>query len=826
MSNFHRVAFNQDVLSDALASFVWEQKYRYKHPTKGDANIDETRRRVVEAVYAKDEDLAAREQAFDVVKNGWFIPAGRINAGAGTEHAVTLLNCFVSGTIPDSLTGIQRSIAQAALTMQQGGGIGSDYSTIRPAGALVSRTNTVSSGIIPFAQQQDAMCKTIASSGSRRGAMMLTLSDDHPDLWNESDMETMKDHAGNDVLKYPSFISAKRQSGNLTQFNVSVLVSDAFMKAVKEDALWDLGSFSPRMDGKHVEVLSRLFPHDAEHVTQKFQTSPELLYRKGEVRPWYVYRRVRARMLWESIMRSNYVFAEPGVLFIDRINDRNNLNYCETIRCVNPCGEQPLPPHGACNLGSVNLAFLVNNPFTDNAAIDWEAFDRTVEVAVRFLDNVLDVSKYPLEEQAEEAYNKRRIGLGVTGFADMLIQLRVSYGSKESCVIASRLAKRLQEKSYEASAKLAASRGYFPAYDSKFLLSPNVAQLPRSIYELIKKHGIRNGVLNTIAPNGTISLFIGNVSSGIEPNFSFESTLRTVRQPDGSLEKFPSIPYAKRLYESLFGETATDALPVYFKGAMDIKPEHHIDVQAAWQTYIDASISKTVNVATELSYEEFVAVYMHAYDNGCKGCTTYRFDPASGRGAVLQLEDVATVTNAAPVPSTPIASTEIKKRPQILSGRTHKLTWPLTGVNWYITITHDEELQPMELFISTKATEHQEWVTALSRLVTAILRRGGNLDFLPTEMMEVHATTGGVFIDKVFVPSIVAAIGQVLGKEMNWLKAVKGFEPFPDDIEATDTTTLPKSSTMHETCPECGQPTLIRETGCKRCLSCEYEACG
>ena len=463
-------------MSDISAQ-IWDLKYRLKAPdgTPVDRDVADSWARVAMALADAEhpDQRVARGQEFAQALAGHkFLPAGRILAGAGTGRAVTLFNCFVMGTITDSMDGIFSALREAALTLQQGGGIGYDFSTLRPKGALVKGVGADASGPVSFMEVWDAMCRTIMSAGSRRGAMMATLRVDHPDI--------------------EDFIAAKRTPGRLSNFNLSVLVSDAFMAAVKADADWDLA-----FGGK-------------------------------------VYRTVKAKALWERMMRSTYDYAEPGVIFIDRINTQNNLAYCESIAATNPCGEQPLPPYGACLLGSINLAKLVRHPFDDDAALDMAELERLVGTAVRMMDNAIDVSRFPLAEQQAEAKAKRRIGLGVTGLADALIFCRVRYGSPESIQLIKTWLAAISHAAYRASMELAREKGAFPLFDAReYLARPHIAALPDDIRDGIARFGIRNALLTSIAPTGTISLFADNVSSGIEPVFAFSYT-RKVTQADGS----------------------------------------------------------------------------------------------------------------------------------------------------------------------------------------------------------------------------------------------------------------------------------------------------
>ncbi len=458
-----------------IAEQIWDMKYRFKAAdgTPKDASVEDTWRRIARDLAQVEEDKAGWEdQFFGALADFKYLPAGRITAGAGTARRVTLFNCFVMGTVPDSMGGIFDMLKEAALTMQQGGGIGYDFSTIRPRGADVKGVSADASGPLSFMDVWDAMCRTIMSAGSRRGAMMATMRCDHPDV--------------------EDFIAAKSDPARLRMFNMSVLITDAFMDAVKADGTWEL----------------------------KFGDK--------------VYRTLQARDLWNRIMQATYDFAEPGVIFIDRINAANNLSYCETIAATNPCGEQPLPPYGACLLGSINLARLVTDPFEDAARLDPQALQELVATAVRMMDNVVDVSKFPLPEQEREAQAKRRIGLGVTGLADALLMLGLRYGSDEAAAQTESWLKAIARAAYLASVDLAKEKGAFPLFDAEaYLASGTMMQMDEDVRDAIREHGIRNALLTSIAPTGTISLYAGNVSSGIEPVFAYAYP-RKVLQKDGS----------------------------------------------------------------------------------------------------------------------------------------------------------------------------------------------------------------------------------------------------------------------------------------------------
>ena len=557
-----------NVFRSPIAEQMWDMKYRLKEydGTPVDLTVHDTWSRIADALAVKEKDPEHWAEVFNTALESFkFLPAGRINAGAGTgDRNVTLFNCFVMGTVEDSLSGIFDGLKEAVLTMQQGGGIGYDFSTLRPQGAEVVGVASDSSGPLSFMDVWDASCKTIMSAGTRRGAMMATLRCDHPDV--------------------EKFIEAKRDPLRLRMFNMSVLVTDAFMAAVKSNDSFDL-----KFNGK-------------------------------------VYKTIQARTLWDKIMHSTYAYAEPGIIFIDRINEMNNLNYCEVIAATNPCGEQPLPPYGACLLGSINLAALLNPDYT----INYELLDETVTTAVRMMDNVIDVSKFPLPAQQEEAQNKRRIGLGVTALADAMALGGIVYGSDEGVAWTDRVMQAISIAAYQASIDLAKEKGSFPLLDvEKFLATGNMQQMPSYIRDQIREHGIRNALLTSIAPTGTISLYAGNVSSGIEPIFALGYE-RKVMQKDGSKITEVVEDYAVTRWKKDHGSTP---LPASFVTAQTLSPSAHVRMQAAAQRWIDSSISKTVNVPEDINFDDFKNVYMEAYDTGCKGCTTYR--PNDVTGSVL-----------------------------------------------------------------------------------------------------------------------------------------------------------------------------------------------
>ncbi len=764
----------------AISGRIWDQKYRFKDADgrPRDRSLSESWRRVASALAVVEAEPKVWEDRFhDAMDDFRFLPAGRILAGAGTERSVTLFNCFVMGTIEDDMSGIFSALREAALTMQQGGGIGYDFSTLRPKGAPVRGVGADASGPLSFMDVWDSMCRTIMSAGSRRGAMMATLRCDHPDI--------------------EAFIDAKQDPARLRMFNLSVLVTDAFMEAVRTGESWDL------------------------------------------VFGGTVHRTVQARELWDRIMRATYLGAEPGVIFIDRINRRNNLAYCETISATNPCGEQPLPPYGACLLGSVNLARLVKRPFEAGAALDMDGLAELVPVAVRMMDNVVDVSRFPLPEQAAEARAKRRIGLGVTGLADALIMCGARYGSAEAVRLTETWMRAVRDNAYRASVELAREKGAFPLFDrDAYLAGECIRELPADIRAGIAEHGIRNALLTSIAPTGTISLLADNVSSGLEPVFAFTYE-RTVLEPDGSKRVEEVSDHAYRLYRRLKGDDAplTDA----FVDAQTLRPEDHVIMQAAVQKYVDSSISKTINCPEDIDFEAFKDVYLAAFDSGCKGCTTYRPNPVTGAVLAVKSDQPAISEMPAAAPETaPEPQPEFGgggkivhmaaplDRPAELPGKTYKIKWPENDHAIYITlndIVQDGRRRPFEIFINSKNMEHYAWTVALTRMISAVFRRGGDVSFVVEELKAVFDPRGGAWMDKRYVPSLLAAIGGVIEEHMIDI----GFLKDPDTLEMNfnaERKVVGMNGGGLGQCPKCGTAALLRQEGCDLCTSCGYSKCG
>lgn len=1087
---------------------IWHEKYR-----RGtEATMSESKSRVAMAIANK--STKAFEAFENTLQQNLLLAGGRINAGAGSGLRVTLMNCYVSCTIPDSMQGIADALKDAMLTMQQGGGIGMDFSSLRPEDADLNRTGAPASGPGPFMDMWDAMCRTIMSAGFRRGAMMGTLCDSHPFL--------------------PKFIIAKQDPNRWRNFNVSVLISDAFIDAVRYDEEWAL--YFP------------CIPHKKDHVGE---------FTDEDGITQYIYSKHQARDLWNAILQNTYDYAEPGVIFIDRINDLNNLQYCETISCTNPCvtgdtkiltsmgykeiadlvdcevsiwngefwstvkpfptginpifevtftngsivkcttehkweladgtikstkdlksgdplceqtappmsltqvfsanreaytqgfyagdgtrnshtsklyapkycvqhrlegtfskertdrsplknwyhgrmlsklcvpsnseltyklewlaglldadaslnhpgkgarpvlqlvsaevaflndiqmmlfnmdihckvhmrndggkktvkgvvgnfrstralvlnitsmhklvsmglhcervdtslwakapegkayvptrvksvvdlgikaptycfteplrnmgvfngvlghncGEQPLPPYGACDLGAVNLAVMVDNPFEVDSQFRWDLLKSTVHTLVEFLDNVIDVTGYPLEQQEKEQQDKRRIGLGITGLADAMVQLRVRYGSQEAVMIARKIMRFIAHEAYTASALLAKERGTFTLYDEKWLEAPFVQKLDTKTQTLLKKYGSRNGVILTIAPVGTGSIYYGNISSGLEPIFAHEQK-RNVRQADDSWKEYLIESYAFKLYkvandiepDVLLGQLG---LPDYMATAQDITVDEHLNIQAAIQEWVDASVSKTINCPKDLPFNEFAAVYDRAYDSGCKGCTTYR--PSGVRGQILSIPREAAGGDIIP-------ESKPDPRPEVLSGKTYKIKWPSLASSLYLTVNRDEHDQPFEVFISSKSSVNADWMTAVSLLITAIMRMQKGISFLPEELKSIYSAHDGAWIEGKYYGSLIGYIGHILERALmattdeeslhdkkppsTTVKYAEGPNAsWASGVELVEAVT-PKIGTAYlsgaELCPKCGNPALVHQEGCKVCRSCGFSSC-
>ena len=723
-----------------------------KYAAPGETSVREIQERVAKAVAADD---AQRERFVRALAAG-FVPGGRINSAAGLERVSTMINCFVqpiadtmSGYI-DGMPGIMTALGQAAETMRRGGGVGYDFSRIRPKGALVKGTDSTASGPVSYMGVFDRSCATVESAGARRGAQMGVLRVDHPDIFEFIDAKKTPDFKAlglNDkedaqlrsmIAGNPGFgWTFRNKFATLSNFNVSVAVTDEFMQAVADD--------------KDFDLVHEAMPREPAGT----KVCPD-----GKTR--YIYRTVKAREIWDRIMRNTYDGAEPGVLFIDRINAENNLRYCETIEATNPCGEQTLPAYGCCDLGSINLTAFVTDPFTSAAEFDWKGFADTVAVAVEFLDRVLDVTRWPLPEQGKEAANKRRIGLGYLGLADAMAMMGYRYDSEEGVKFASSVTMAMRDAAYEASADLAKSLGSFPLFDAeKYLAAPAFAsRLPDRIKSKIRMYGMRNSHLMSIAPTGTISLaFADNASGGLEPIFSLR-VQRNKRMADGQIKAFLLDDHAYRVFKHVKGE---DAESEVFVTAQSISVKDHLAVLGAVAPFVDAAVSKTVNVPEDYPFVDFQQVYVEAWKMGLKGITTYR--PNEMRGAVLVSADTPSKTTEVPqaamaegAESDPLYKV-LDKRPEgDLEGVTSKIVyWTSEGKqSLYLTVNFarvkgvvdgkEVEIErPIEFFVpSSQIGNGQQWVSSHMVQMSLNARYGGPVAKSLKNMREVVWEKGPV----------------------------------------------------------------------------------
>ncbi|MDD3155781.1 MAG: adenosylcobalamin-dependent ribonucleoside-diphosphate reductase [Victivallaceae bacterium] len=776
-----------------IGADIWERKYRYAGSggIPGDKTIADTMMRVAKACASVEKNPARWVDKFaEVLSNFEFIPGGRIVANAGTSrHEVTMFNCYVMNKIPDSINGIFDTVKESAMTQKQGGGVGFDFSTIRPRGAHIAGCEAEASGPLSFMQVLDSTCRTIMSAGQRRGAQMGILRCDHPDI--------------------EEFIVAKRKNAQLQMFNLSVAITADFVEAVKADADWAL----------------------------KFN---------GEV-----HKVVKARALWDSIMHSTYDYAEPGFILIDRVNEMNNLHYCEEICATNPCGEQPLPPYGACLLGSINLTRFVENPFTSRAKFNFKRIEEVVPLAVRMLDNVIDQSNYPLTQQREEARSKRRMGIGITGLADCFLFLGIKYGSPESVATAGEIMRTITHAAYRASIELAKEKGAFPMLDKeKYLQSRFVADLPDDIKDGIREFGIRNSHLTSVAPTGTISLFAGNVSSGLEPVFAFSYTRKIRNSDENDVTEYQVADYAYRAYckyRNMDSIAAAD-LPEYFVSADQITPLDHLEIQAVLQKYVDSAISKTINIPQDYPFEKFKDIYLQAYEKGLKGCTTFR--PSEHIAGVLVRDEdkkkKESEDGKKPDQNVVVEHTKLVKRPDELEGTTYKIKTPLSPDAFYVTINDYNEngrRRPYELFINTKNLQHFSWIVAISRLISAVFRHDPTPTFLVDELKSVYDPNGGYFQHGKYMPSLAAEIGYVLEHHLEMIGILTkkhAAMPMPNGHEntapageagksaAATAASANKAGVASNKmiCPSCHEKELIFQENCTKCLSCGYSKCG
>ena len=786
---------------------------REKYFKTGESDVEHLYARVARALASVEKpELRAKLEArfLDNLRAG-AIGAGRIMSAAGTDIQATLINCFVQpvgdciqGVDDAGYPGIYEALREAAETMRRGGGVGYDFSRIRPRGASVKGTASMASGPCSYINVFDQSCSTVESAGARRGAQMGVLRIDHPDVLD--------------------FITAKRTPGRWNNFNVSVGVPDAFMQAVEQDGMWQLIHSAALGD----ELIK------------------EGAFQRADGQ--WVYRQLPARELWDTIMKSAYDFAEPGILFLDQINPDNNLRYAEGIEATNPCGEQPLPPYGCCDLGPVILTRFVRHPFgfAGTPGFDFEAFEQAVATQVRALDNVLDVTFWPLPQQRAESAAKRRIGVGFTGMGNTLAMLKLRYDRQDGRDMAVKIASRMRDAAYRASIELAKEKGAFPKFDAAGYLAEGTfaSRLPEDVQKQIRKHGIRNSHLLSIAPTGTVSLaFADNASNGIEPPFSWTYTRRK-READGSKSEYLVEDHAWRLFKTLGGDV--QQLPEYFVSAMDMSAADHVAMMEAVQPYIDTAISKTVNVPADYPYEDFKGLYLQAWHSGLKGLATYR--PNSILGAVLEVTPAPATAPAVPAPqavsepATPIdpMRSVIESRPKGgLAAVAEKIEyWTQEGHKRLYLIVSFLPVpdgrggmvdRAIEFFMPVgQSAESQQWITSSMRLLS-LAARGGFLERALSDMRKVAWDRGPVRLgthtraDGVQVPlwhdsevaAVAYAVQNILARRMHTPEQ----QQLPLDDEPIAASKMPPAMAGKK-CHECGAHAVIRKDGCDYCTQC------
>jgi ribonucleoside-diphosphate reductase alpha chain len=810
MTTLEDITNTQPISLDVLAE-------KYLKP--GEHSAQDIFRRVAKALASVEpKDQALWQERFLSNLQRGAIGAGRIMSAAGTDIQATLINCFVQpvgdciqGTDKDGYPGIYEALREAAETMRRGGGVGYDFSRIRPKGARVKGTASIASGPCSYINVFDQSCSTVESAGARRGAQMGVLRIDHPDV--------------------QEFITAKRTPGRWNNFNVSVGVTDDFMQAVEQDLDWPL-------------------VHTAEPSESLIQAGAHQL----ENGHW-VYRTLRARDLWDTVMQSAYDFAEPGILFLDNINRDNNLRYCERIDATNPCGEQPLPSYGCCDLGPIILTRFVHNPFNvhGKAAFDFDGFSEVVATQVRALDNVLDVTFWPLKEQHQQAMAKRRIGVGFTGLGDTLVMLGLRYDHHDGREMATQIARTMRDVAYRASVDLAKEKGIFPEFDAQQYLSDGTfaSRLPAEIKQAIAKHGIRNSHLISIAPTGTVSLaFADNASNGIEPAFSWRYH-RKKREADGTTQEYAVEDHAWRLYRELGGNT--ESLPNYFISALELSATDHIAMMQAVQPFVDTAISKTVNIPADYPYEDFKQLYAQAWRADLKGLATYR--PNNILGSVLSTsasnstennDSAANANDCIQAPATPTIDpmrTVIEKRPKGgLPAIAEKIDYvtqdgqkTLYIVVSFLAMTDAQTGETLERAIEFfmpvgQSDQSQQWITASMRLLS-LAARGGFLDRALSDMRKVVWDRGPVRLGSITKPdgtevprwhdSEVAAIAYALQRIIDSRRGLVTDKTPMQPVNQTNSV-LPGRH-----CPECGAHAMIRKDGCDYCTACGHiGSCG
>jgi len=816
---------------------------------KGDEkSIPEVQRRIARGLASIEKDPAYWEEQFFKNQINGFVAAGRIASATGMKLLATLINCFVQpvgdcieGVDDEGYPSIYTALAEAASTMRRGGGVGYDFSRIRPAGALVKGTQSRASGPLSYMRVFDRSCETVESAGARRGAQMGVLRCDHPDIF--------------------AFVIAKQTKGQFNNFNLSVGVTNKFMKAVRDNGMW--------------ELVHKVAPN-AEYIAENNSFF-------DDVRGLWVWKVIPAAELWELIMQSTYNQAEPGILFLDQMNEENNLWYCEQIEATNPCGEQPLPKYACCDLGSTNLTKFVQNPFTPNAWFDWGAFERVVKLSVRMLDNVLDVTAWPLPQQQQEAMNKRRIGLGFLGIGDAIIMLGMYYNGPDGVEFARQVAERMRNAAYNASVDLAIEKGPFPLFDAeKYLKGAFVSRLPEEIRERIRQHGIRNSHLTSIAPTGTITLaFADNASNGIEPPFSWVYD-RKKRMPDGEWKTFEVADHAWRVYRAM-GHDMTK-LPDNFVTALEMGVNDHVNVMKAVQPYVDTAISKTVNIPADYPYEDFKNLYMYAWESGLKGLATYR--PNDTLGSVLSVkeeekkeetkEEVIDQPVITEVSKDPDASIEeiVKSMYKLpFSSRTDGTLEGFTTKARFFTAEGEQKVlltinfvkivretphgvisikRPVEILLQSNFKVSSSSWAAATRSMSVGLRYGVPINKIIENLQEItweHGNVGyGTMIKdgKPFTkwhPSDAAVIGYIIEEELKKIgylnsegKIAEQYTIEGNSLSATASTldtdvkvevveegnTTPQTTKTGKRCPECGDNTVIKKDGCSFCTACGY----